>query len=94
MLPDFSHETDVHNSLLTVALDNETFSAPEKYVQCIINRRPETGLLSNLLRYISNFFRKVRYLPCHILFGEITTATGNFAYKKTYFNLSYTSYDS
>lgn len=61
MLPDFSHGTNVHNSLLTVALDNETFSASEKYIQCIINRKPEIGLLSNLLMYISNFFRKVRY---------------------------------
>lgn len=52
MLPDFSHETNVHNSLLIVALDNEILSASEKYMQHISNGSPETVLPSNLIRYL------------------------------------------
>lgn len=50
MLPDLSHETNVHNSLLIVTLDNEILYASEKYIQHISNESPETVLPSNLLR--------------------------------------------
>jgi len=50
MLPDFSHEANVHNSLLIVAVENEILSASEKYMQYISNGSPETALPPNLPR--------------------------------------------
>jgi len=37
---------------------------------------------------------KIETCTCHILLLEITKTLGNVSYKRTYFNLSYTSYGS